>query len=410
MNRVISLSVLFALILLLGGMLFHVIAPFILPLFLAAVLAVICQPMQAYFQRKCGERRSLAAALTTCAVVALVVVPLVIGTFFSAVQLYSLAEQHLDGDWHRSLDLLWTRTVTPAIERLEPIVPGGLSEERIDTWKRQFGESMQSLARQLAGRTFQYASSTVGMFVSLTVAAGIFITALYYFLADGPLLIAAAEELIPVPADHQRRLRERFSSVVRAVVTATFLAALIQGFATAIAINFCGIGHFWVFLAVATVASVVPLVGAWIVWVPCAVWLGLQGNWMAASLLTFWGVCIVSMLDNIVKIYVLQNDTDLHPLLAFLSVVGALQVLGLWGIFIGPIVASCLFALIHMFNAELKELVQQGNSQANPEPPTPLPSQTGAVIDAAVPVPVVATPSSNPSHSGGSGVKSKRRK
>lgn len=366
MNRLISLSVLLALIILLGGILFHVIAPFILPLFLAAVLAVICQPLQSYFLQKCRQNRSAAAALTTSAVVALVVVPLVIGTFFSAVQLYSLAQQHLDGDWHRSLDLLWTRTVTPAIERLQPLIPEGLTEERIDEWKRQFGESLQSLAGQLAGRTFQYASSTVGMFVSMTVAAGIFITALYYFLADGPVLISAAEEMIPLPVDHQRRLCERFATVVRAVVTATFLAALIQGFATTIAIELCGIGHFWIFLTVATIASLIPLVGAWIVWVPCAVWLVLHGDWVAASLLTLWGVCVVSLLDNGVKIYVLQNDADLHPLLAFLSVVGALQVLGLWGIFIGPIIASCLFALIQIFNTELKEFALQGLNRPEP--------------------------------------------
>ena len=74
------------------------------------------------------------------------------------------------------------------------------------------------------------------------------------------------------------------------------------------------------------------------------------------------------MLDNGVKMYVLQNDADLHPLLAFISVIGALQVLGLWGIFIGPIVASCLFALIQIFNTELKEFVNE-RSQSPDLPP-----------------------------------------
>ena len=182
-------------------------------------------------------------------------------------------------------------------------------------------------------------------------------------------MIAAAEELIPLPVDHQRRLCDRFATVVRAVVSATFLAALIQGFATTIALQLCGMGHFWIFLAIATVASLIPLVGAWIVWVPCAVWLGLQGHWVAASLLTAWGIGVVSMLDNGVKIYVLQNDADLHPLLAFISVVGALQVLGLWGIFIGPIIASCLYALIQIFNTELKELAKERQAEQRVSPP-----------------------------------------
>ena len=369
MNRVVSLSVLLALIFLLGGMMFHVIAPFILPLFLAAVMAVICQPLHHYFLHKTGQRSAWAAAFSTTAMVAIVVVPVVLGTFISAVQLYSLADQHLDGDWHRGLDLLWTRVVSPILERIKPLFPDGVLDERIDDYKQQFGESLQSLAGQIASRTFQIASSTVGAFVSLTVAAGTFVTALYYFLADGPALIAAAEELIPLPVDHQRRLCDRFATVVRAVVSATFLAALIQGFATTIALQLCGMGHFWIFLAIATVASLIPLVGAWIVWVPCAVWLGLQGHWVAASLLTAWGIGVVSMLDNGVKIYVLQNDADLHPLLAFISVVGALQVLGLWGIFIGPIIASCLYALIQIFNTELKELAKERQAEQRVSPP-----------------------------------------
>jgi predicted PurR-regulated permease PerM len=391
MNRVVSLSVLLTLIVMLGGMMFHVIAPFLLPLFLAAVMAVVCQPVHHYFLRKTGQRMAWAAAMTTASLFAIVIVPVVIGTFISAVQLYSLADQHLDGDWHRGLDLLWNRVVSPAFEKLKPLVPDVLSDERIEDYQRQFRESLRSLAGQMAGRTFQIASSTVGMFVSFTVAAGTFITALYYFLADGPVLISAAEDLIPLPVDHQRRLCERFATVVRAVVTATFLAAFVQGFATAIALRFCGIGHFWIFLVIATVASLIPMVGAWIVWVPCAAWLAFQGQWFAASMLSVWGIAVVSMLDNGVKIYVLQNDTDLHPLLAFISVIGALQVFGLWGIFIGPIVASCLFALIQIFNNELKGLAEErqnepksGSSVAivteaapqlrsNPEPPKTAP-------------------------------------
>ena len=402
MNRFISLSVLLALIVVLGGMLFQVIAPFILPLFLAAVLAVICQPLHQFILRKVGHRRTVAAILSTSTLVAMLVVPLVIVTFVCAIQMYSLANQHLDGDWQRGLDLLWSRGILPGLERIEPYYPGGLSEDQLNGFKTQFVQNLQSLAGQIATRTFQIASSTVGLFVSLSVAAGMFITALYYFLADGPALIAAAEELIPLPVDHQRRLCERFATVVRAVVSATFLAAFCQGFATAIALQFCGIGYFWIFLAITSFASLIPLVGAWIVWGPCVAWLALQGHWTAASLLAVWGIAVVGMLDNGVKMYVLQSDADLHPLLAFMSVVGALQVLGLWGIFIGPIVASCLFALVQIFNLELKELAKE----RRPDPPQEsqaLPGESTGIVPATTPSPQaipalanVSTTSQNP--------------
>lgn len=359
MSRYVSLAVLLAMIVLLGSTFFRVISPFLLPLFLAAVLSVICQPLQNFFLKKTGNRTSWAAGLTTGTVMLMVVVPLTIGTVLAATNLYSVADQHLDGDWRNALDVVWQKALMPGLERVAAIVPGGLSEERLLELKTEFADNIKSLATQLAGTTFSIASSTVGMFVSLAIAAGMFLTSLYYFLADGPAILRAAEELIPLPVDHQRKLRERFACVVRAVVTATFAAAFAQGLATALALQVVGIQHFFIFLVVGSIASLIPLAGAWMVWGPCAALLAIQGHWGAAIGLTIWGLAIVGTLDNLVKMYVLQSEADLHPLIAFISVIGALQVMGLWGIFIGPIVASCLFALIQIFNTELKEMARE---------------------------------------------------
>ena len=358
-SRTVSLGVLLALIALLGGMFYRVISPFLLPLFLAAVLSVICQPLQKYFLKKTGGRTAWAAGLTTAAVTLMVVGPLVTGTFIAATNLYSLADRHLGGDWSRAQEILWRDALIPALEKLSPFIPGGLSDERLLQLQEEFTKNMQSLATQLAGTTFAIASSTVGLFVSLAIAAGMFLTALYYFLADGPSILAATEELIPLPIDHQRKLQDRFAAVVRAVVMATFAAAFAQGLATAIALQVCGFGHFAIFLAIGSMVSLIPLAGAWMVWGPCVVLLALQGHWWAAIGLSVWGLAVVGTLDNIVKMYVLESEADLHPLIAFISVIGALQVMGLWGIFIGPIVASCLFALIQIFNAELNELSKE---------------------------------------------------
>lgn len=405
--RLVSLAVLLVLIVLLGSTFYQVIAPFLLPLFLAAVLAVICQPLQGYFLRKTGGHAAWAAALTTIAVAAMVVGPLVVGTFISAVQILDLADRSLGGDWRHGLDLLWSRVVVPGLERIAPFVPGGLSDEKLVEWQLQFTDSMRGLASQLAGKTLLLASSTLERIVSLVIAGGMFITALYYFLADGPAILAAAEELLPLPIDYQRRLADKFANVVRAVVSATFLAALAQGLATALALQVCGFGHFGVLLVIASIASLIPLAGAWMVWGPFAACLALQGHWGAAIGLTVWGVGVVSMLDNGVKMYVLQSNADLHPLLAFISVVGALQVLGLWGIFIGPIVASCLFALIQIFNEELKAMAKEREATAA-LPATPGPSAS-AVANATIP-PTVAGPTTSPQRPSTASKSSRKRR
>lgn len=408
MNRAISLSVLLAMIILLGGMLFHVIAPFILPLFLAAVIAVICQPLNNYFLHRTKNRRAVAAGLTTTTFVAILLVPAMVGTIICALELYSsetiaqskekLLHSSLDGDWRKGFDQLWTEGILPGIERVKKYLPGEfseLSESQLAKLKDQLTDHLKTLAAYIASRTLMIASSTVETFLSVLIAAGIFITALYYFLADGLAIRTASEEMIPLPIDYQRRLQTRFATVVRAVVTATFMAAFCQGFATAVAIQLCGIGYFWIFLAIATLASLIPLVGAWIVWGPCVCWLAIQGHWSAAIMLALWGAVVVSLLDNVVKMYVLQSDADLHPLLAFISVIGALQVLGLWGIFIGPIVASCLFALIQIFNEELKAMAKE-RTETPPSAASTVTVQAGTAVPAAVASPSPAVTPGQP--------------
>ncbi|MGD9856208.1 MAG: AI-2E family transporter, partial [Planctomycetaceae bacterium] len=187
----------------------------------------------------------------------------------------------------------------------------------------------------------------------------VFVIALYFFLADGTALLLATEKLIPVHVDYQRELLDQFARVVRSVVMATFFAGIVQGLATVTGLWFFGFEHLLVLLVLAILTSMVPLLGTWPIWSPCALWLLWNGHWAQALVLALYGVAFVGLLDNAVRTYILNTDAKLHPLLALISVLGGLQAMGLWGVFIGPVVASCLHALVKIFNHELKELSQE---------------------------------------------------
>ena len=79
-----------------------------------------------------------------------------------------------------------------------------------------------------------------------------------------------------------------------------------------------------------------------------------QGHVWSAGLLTAFGLGVVGTLDNVIRTVVLNNDAKLHPLLAFVCVLGGLKVMGLWGVFVGPVVAACLHTLLEIFNSELR--------------------------------------------------------
>jgi predicted PurR-regulated permease PerM len=362
MARLVSLLIMGAVIVALGLTFYHVIAPFLMPLFLAGVLAILCQPIYRRFLVWTKNRTPLAAGLTTIVVLATVLVPLTVGTIAAAKELYAQAQTRLKGsDWNELVRFVENSAPFESLVRHYE----GWTGEQVDREELQ-GE-IQSKIREgsveLARKTLGYAGSTiklVGGAVSLLVASLTFVIAFYYFLADGPTLIDATEKLIPVHRDYIRHLLAQFNQAVRAVVTATFAAALAQGIATGIGMQIAGFQHFFIVTILSTLTALVPVLGTWLIWGPFVLWLGFhEGHWGMATFLALYGAVFVGLLDNVIRAYVLHSNVKLHPLLAFVCVLGGIEVMGLWGVFIGPIVASCLHALVKIFNTELKAFSQE---------------------------------------------------
>lgn len=441
MARIVSLGIIASLIVVLGITCYRVIAPFLVPLFLGGITAMLCQPLFHYFLQRFRDRRQWAAAATTATVIGGLTLPLLIGILFGAIQIVLWTYEGIDRASHVSL--LDVNSDTRAnVERIRDTLFGyydqwylgddihsvdrdllQLTPEEIDTlgknrnllterrkawfdkwFEKEFAQSRNQLGQALKGlaaKTLGVVGSTIGHTIGVTigttlhllatlaglaVALAVFALALYYFLADGPDLIIAAESLIPIDRSHQRELASQFAKTVRAVVLATFLAAIGQGLATAIALKIVGVGYFLLLVIIATFASMIPMAGPFLVWFPVACWLLWTGHWGSALFLCVAGFAVIGTLDNIIRAYVLQSDTKLHPLLAFVSVLGGLQVMGLWGVFIGPVVACCLHVLIEIFNQEVQAMplasvvpavpgatvepsLPQSEAQPDPSPP-----------------------------------------
>lgn len=373
MGRIVSLSILSTLIVILGLTFFRVLAPFVIPLFLAGVTALLVQP---WFQKlivRCKGRVRIAAGVLSVGLLLSILIPLTVGILLASLELYTMASNVNDEAFVKRAETTIARQLDEAITSAVQFANGFLPKERQATPENAKTMIRQKLRDELIGigdKSLGMVSSTVsttvdvvGKLLSTTVALliglTIYLLALYYFLADGPELLATTQSLIPLNAEYQKDLLREFANAVRSVVLATFLAAIAQGVATTVALQMFGFGHLFALLILSTVFSLIPLAGAWIVWAPFAISLAAGGHWVQALILTTYGLIVVGMLDNFVRAWVLNTDTKLHPLLAFVSVLGGIQTLGLWGVFVGPIVASCLYALIRIFNTELTALSQE---------------------------------------------------
>lgn len=433
--RLVSLSVLLVLIIFLGITFYKVITPYLMPLFLAAITAVLCQPLFHFFLKKSKGNTRSSARLTTLLIITLVMLPLIGGVAIAANQMMNMdfkpnpeslntVRDKLQlrdwmltfNEWSDSFSHLMdepetvppseeqpeqptpSETTTPPAEdskdkepsseepveeNSEPKVPEELvkkADEKLDEMGDRLHEGLTAILQDIGQKSLDFAVGIFSGIASILISILIFILALYYFLADGPALLEGTQKLIPVQMDYQIQLLNEFEKVVRAIILATMAAAIAQGLSTAGVMWMLGSGHFFLFFALSTMFAMIPMLGTWIVWAPFAIYLFLEERYFAGIFLALFGSIVIGLMDNFIRTIILKNDAKLHPLLAFVSVLGGLQALGLWGIFIGPTVAACLYALIKIFNLELKSLseMQFGTlaTQTASGPPTQADSQT----------------------------------
>ncbi|MBX7167835.1 MAG: AI-2E family transporter [Pirellulales bacterium] len=218
----------------------------------------------------------------------------------------------------------------------------------------QLRERLRAWVTPLALSTTQAVGGVVGR---LIVGFCIMVVSLYFFLADGPGMVNTIMRLSPLAHTYEQQILFEFDRISRAVVVATLLSALVQAVLAAIGYYFAGLGSIFLLTVITFLLAMVPFVGAASVWGACALWLFLfQDDWVAAAALAAYGTLVISMADNIIKPYVLHGQSNLHPLLALLSVLGGVQALGPIGIFVGPMVVAFLQAALNMLRKELDVL------------------------------------------------------
>ena len=193
--------------------------------------------------------------------------------------------------------------------------------------------------------------------VKLAIGTGIMIVAIFFFLYDGPGMVSTIMKLSPLDDRYEQELLLEFDRISRAVVLATIFSALAQGAVAGVGYYFAGLPSLVLLTLLTTVFALVPIFGPATVWVPVCLYLAIyEQNFWAAGLLAGWGVLVVGTIDNLVKAFVLHGQSQLHPLLALMSIIGGVQALGPIGIVVGPMVVAMLQTLLGILRRELTNL------------------------------------------------------
>jgi len=322
---------------------FGLLADFVQPIFWAATLAVLFHPVEVRVNRLVKERSSLAALLTLILICVTVIIP----TWFIASSVVSEAGAFYNrvqsGEIDPSRVIEWVRTSLPGINDLldragitQEDVQGGLATAAVKG--SQFVGSLAITAGQNAVRF------SVMFFLMLYV--------LFFFLRDGQHLLEIVIHALPLGDERERELFAKFAEVARATVKGTLIIGLIQGALGGFIFWTLGIegAAFWGLVMV--IMSLLPVVGASLVWGPAALFMFANGMYLKASILIFFGAVVIGLIDNLLRPLLVGRDTRMPDYLVLLSTLGGLTVFGASGFVIGPVIAALFLTMWVMFAHE----------------------------------------------------------
>jgi predicted PurR-regulated permease PerM len=247
-------------------------------------------------------------------------------------------------------------------EVLEKGEAGPLGRFMSSRWVRQLrldeidlAANLQSLG-QRAGSVLLAAINAASR-GTLQVIVTLFVTlfTMFYFFRDGKDLIRRLRYLIPLDRQYKNAIASRFASVARATVKGTLLIALVQGTLAGFTLWACGVRSAILWGVVATVFSIIPLVGAWLVLYPAAFIQILTGHTWEGIVIFLVTVLVIVNVDNLMRPRLVGQETGMHDLMVFFSTLGGIGLFGPMGFIIGPVVGALFLTLLDIYSQEFKE-------------------------------------------------------
>jgi predicted PurR-regulated permease PerM len=347
-ERVIRSGFFISLVVLTTLAFFGLIRSFLMPMFWAVVLAVLFQPVQAWWLEQTRGRGSLAAVLTLLTVAVVAMLPLALLGVALSREALLLYERIATGE----IDL---NAAVRRARELVPVVTDGIEALGVQLDRLQDGVS--SMAVVGSAWVAQQALTIGQNALRITALSALTLYVLFFFLRDGDRILSAVVRALPLGDEQEWLLIRKFGSVSRATIGGALVVAAVQGAMGGVTFWILGISApvFWG--VVMTILSFLPAVGASLVWGPAAIVLALTGSPVRAIVLVVIGAVLIGLVDNILRPILVGRYTQLPDFLILVSTLGGLAVFGLSGVVIGPVVAAFFLAVWEMFAQEHAEPV-----------------------------------------------------
>ena len=324
-----------------------VLLPFYAAIFWGLILAIIFAPVQRKLLEKTNGRKTISALLSLLFIVLLVIIPVILITTSLMQEMIMLYKRMDSGDINVGVYLERVLSSLPpsATDVLKRLGISDLSDlsDKFSDFAVKSGQFLTKQALNLGSNTFQF-----------IIGLGIMLYLLFFLLRDGPELAKHCTRLIPLSDDQKVHLFRKFTTVIRATVKGNIAVAATQGALGGIMFWILGVEGplFWGVLM--GVLSLLPAVGASLIWAPVAIYFFSNGEVTHGIILTAYGLIVIGLADNVLRPLLVGKDTKIPDYIILISTLGGLSVFGLNGFVVGPLIAAMFMACWDLFPSAIQ--------------------------------------------------------
>jgi predicted PurR-regulated permease PerM len=308
------------------------------PIIFGLLLAILANPLYERVLKKVKGKTNIASGILCTLLIVVIVLPFIL--IFSLVIKQGIISFNAITDWVMAGNLeqfaLLYKKYLPETGFLNDI---------------DIKSTITSLSTNSGTYLIQKSGTIAGNISAVFINFGLMIFVFFFVLQNEKKLFDYIFHLMPLSGDHETILIEKIKAVSKSALLGTLVTAAGQGLAGGIAFAICGLpGFFWG--AVMGFASLIPVVGTALVWVPAAIFLFITGSIKLGIFLIIWCVVVVGMIDNFVRPLFMSGSANMSGILIFFSILGGLNLFGLAGLLYGPLIFAITMVLFYIYELE----------------------------------------------------------
>jgi predicted PurR-regulated permease PerM len=310
----------------------------------ATVLAIVFAPLYRRLSASMRRKRTLAALATLAIILMIVILPLTLVGGLLIQEGLIVYDRIQSGElnfgrYFQDVFAALPSWVTELLDRFG-LTNFGAMQERLSSGLMKASQFLATQALSIGQNTFDF---IVNLFIVLYL--------LFFLLRDGDGLSRRIRDAIPLRVEQQRDLIDKFTTVIRATVKGNIVVAIVQGALGGLIFWLLGVRAPVLWAVLMAFLSLLPAVGAGLVWFPVALYFLVTGAMWQGIVLIAYGVLVIGLVDNVLRPILVGKDTKMPDYVVLIATLGGMAIFGLNGFVIGPVIAAMFMAAWDIFSA-----------------------------------------------------------